>query len=74
MELSSLETKFFKETLKAELDVPLQATLRHEKNSLEMIVVPEVTLSEYFELKYDDAPVAESDGSLNESGTLVKHW
>ena len=61
MELSSLETKFFKEILKAELDVPVQATLSYENNSLKMIVVPEITPSGYFKLKYYNAPAAEPE-------------
>ena len=48
MELSSLETKLFKEILNAELDVPVRATLKYENNSLEMIVVPEITPSGHF--------------------------
>ena len=74
MELSSLETKFFKEILNAELDVPIEATLRYENNSLEMIVVPEITPSGRFELKYYNAPAAEPECNLNESGTLVREW
>ena len=74
MELSSLETKFFKEILNAELDVPVEANLRYENNSLEMIVVPEVTPSGHFELKYYNAPAAEPECNLNDSGALVKEW
>ena len=74
MELSSLETKFFREILNAELDVPVQATLSYEGNSLEMIVVPEITPSGYFELKYYNAPSAEPESSPIGRGTLVKRW
>ena len=74
MELNSLETKFFKEILNADLDVPVPATLRYENDSLEMIVVPEITPSGHFELKYYNAPAAEPECNLNESGALVKEW
>lgn len=74
MDLNSLETKFFKEILNAELDVPVQATLRYMKNSLEMIVVPEIGSSGHFELKYYNAPEAEPQCNLDESSGLVKKW
>ena len=73
MELSSLEAKFFKEILNAELDVPVQANLRYENNSLEMIVVPEITPSG-FQLKYYNAPAAELGCNFDEAGTLVREW
>ena len=39
-----------------------------------MIVVPEITPSGRFELKYYNAPAAEPECNLNESGTLVREW
>ena len=74
MELSSLETKFFREILNAELDVPVKATLSYEGNSLEMIVVPEITPSGYLELQYYNAPSAEPESSPIGRDTLVKSW
>ena len=71
MELSSLETKLFKEILNAELDVPVRATLKYENNSLEMIVVPEITPSGHFRLKYYNAPAADPECNPIEGGTLA---
>lgn len=74
MELSSLETKFFNEILNAELDVPVHATLTYRDDSLDLIVVPEITSSGYFELKYYNALAAEPEREVDASGNQVSSW
>ena len=74
MDLSSLEATFFREILNAELDVPVKATLKYGNDSLEMIVLPQITPSGHFELKYYNAPAAESEGDFNQSDALGKNW
>ena len=74
MELNGLEKKFFDEILNAELDVPVQATLTFEDNSIELIVVPEITPSGYLELKYYNAPAAEPENDADASGNRESSW
>ena len=74
MELGSLETKFFRDILNAELDVPVRATLSFDSNSLDMIVVPQITSSGDLVLKYYNAPSADPESDFIERDTLGKSW
>ena len=74
MELNDLEAKFFREFLNAELNVPVQATLGYQGISLEMIIVPEITASGYFQLNYYNAPAAKPECDLNGGGVPLTEW
>ena len=42
MELNALERTFFDDVLRIQLDVPINATLTVQDESIDMIVVPEI--------------------------------
>ena len=70
--LNRLETRFFKNVLNAELNVPVRATLEYGKCEFEMIVVPEVDEDGYFILRYFDASACEPETQIDESGVESK--
>ena len=55
MELNALEKTFFDDILRLELDVPINATLTVQDESIDMIVVPEITNDGHFEFKFYNA-------------------
>ena len=55
MELNSLERKFFDDVLRVELDVPIAATLAVQDESIDMIVVPEISKDGHFEFQFSNA-------------------
>lgn len=55
MELNALERTFFNEVLRVQLDVPINATLTVQDESIDMIVVPEITNDGHFEFKFYNA-------------------
>ena len=55
MELNALERTFFDDVLRIQLDVPINATLTVQDESIDMIVVPEINNNGYFEFKYFSA-------------------
>ena len=52
MEFNKVEKRFFSTVLNAELDVPVKAILRCDKKEFEVIVVPYLSKSGEFFLKY----------------------
>ena len=70
--LSRLETRFFKDVLNAELNVPVRATLEYENCEFAMIVVPEIDENGYFILRYFDASECKPETQNDESGTESK--
>ena len=55
MELTALERTFFDDVLRIQLDVPMNATLTVQDESIDMIVVPEITNDGHFEFKFFNA-------------------
>ena len=55
MKLNRLESKFFDDILKTELDGPVHATLEYGETVLDIIVVPEINNQGHFSLKYFNA-------------------
>lgn len=74
MELNGFEGKFFDQILKAELCVPVHATLEYEDETFEIILVPELTEEGEFTLKYYNAPAYDPEPQCNESGIGTKTW
>ena len=74
MELNGFEGKFFDQILKAELCVPVHATLEYEGETFEIILVPELTEEGEFTLKYYNAAVVDPELQCNESGMGTKTW
>ena len=70
----NLERKFFEQVLKAELDVPVHATLHYEDETFEVILVPELTEEGDFMLKYYNAPAYVPEAEFDESGAGTRRW
>ena len=68
MKLNHLESKFFDDILKTELDVPVHATLKYGETTLDIIVVPEINSQGHFSLKYFNAspyePKSDASGGI----------
>ncbi len=65
MKLNRLESKFFDDILKTELDVPVHATLEYRETVLDVVVVPEINDQGHFLLKYFNASPYEPKSELN---------
>ena len=74
MKLNKLESKFFGEVLRAELGVPVRATLVYQGNTFNLIVVSEIGASGYFTLKYYNAPAYDPEPQSNDDGITTKTW
>ena len=74
MQFNELERKFFEQVLKAELDVPVHATLHYEDETFEVILVPELTGEGEFTLKYYNAPAYVPETEFDESGVGTRRW
>ena len=74
MKLNDLERKFFERLVDAELNVPVQATLKYEDDAFDVVVVPEITENNYFALKYYGFPPYEPETQYTEDGVAVKTW
>ena len=70
MKLNRLESKFFDDILKTELDVPVHATLEYGETVLDIIVVPEINDQGHFLLKYFNASPYEPKPDTSEVATL----
>ncbi len=70
MKLNRLESKFFEDILKTELDVPVHATLEYGETVLDIIVVPEINDQGHFLLKYFNASPYEPKPDASEVATL----
>ena len=66
MKLNRLESKFFDDILKTELDVPVHAALKYGETTLDIIVVPGINSQGHFLLKYFNASPYEP--KLGDSG------
>ena len=56
MQFNNLEQEFFNDVLQAELDAPVKAILLVDNEEFPLIVIPQVSESGYFELRYHGAP------------------
>lgn len=56
MQFNDIEQEFFREILKAELDVPVNAVLRFDDEEFPLTIIPQVSENGYFELQYFGAP------------------
>ena len=74
MNLNELETQFFDLVLRAELDVPVRATLELKEDTLDIIVVPVITDEGYFKLKYFNALAWEPPTQIGKGGASFKRW
>ena len=74
MNLNGLEAKFFDRVLKAELDVPVNSTLKYGEDTFGIIVVPEVAPQGHFALKYYNAPPYDPETQFDETGKGTKSW
>ncbi len=70
MKLNRLESKFFDDILKTELDVPVHATLKYREITLDIIVVPEINDQGHFLLKYFNASPYEPEPDDSGVATL----
>ena len=70
MKLNRLESKFFDDILKTELDVPVHATLEYGETALDIIVVPEINDQGHFLLKYFNASPYEPNPDDSRGATL----
>ena len=70
MKLNRLESKFFDDILKTELDVPVHATLEYGETALDVVVVPEINNQGHFLLKYFNASPYEPKPDENKVVTL----
>ena len=70
MKLNRLESKFFDDILKTELDVPVHATLEYRETVLDVVVVPEINDQGHFLLKYFNASPYEPKPDENKVVTL----
>ena len=70
MKLNRLESKFFDDILKTELDVPVHATLEYGETVLDVVVVPEINDQGHFLLKYFNASPYEPKPDENKVFTL----
>ena len=55
MELTALERTFFEQVLRVQLDVPIHATLTVQEETIDMIVVPEISNNGHFQFKFSNA-------------------
>ena len=85
MQLNKIEKKFFSDILNLELGVPVRATLKVYDDEFPVMVIPQLTQNDYFELRYFGTPPhipRDEHGSLSwENGgifgvhpTLEKAW
>ena len=70
MKLNRLESKFFDDILKTELDVPVHAALKYGETTLDIIVVPGINSQGHFLLKYFNASPYEPDPDDSDVATL----
>ena len=70
MKLNRLESKFFDDILKTDLDVPVHATLKYGETTLDIIVVPEISDQGHFSLKYFNASPYEPTPNCSGVATL----
>lgn len=74
MKLNRLESKFFDDILKTELDVPVHASLEYSGNTLDIIVVPEINDQGHFLLKYFNASPYEPEPDDSGVATLSNKY
>ena len=67
MNLNDLERKFFEQILRADLAVPVQASLEHNDGKFDAIVVPEITAEGDFMLRYYNALHLEPQTTVNQN-------
>ena len=74
MNLNKLQARFFDELIGAELNVPVHATLRYERATFDIIVIPEIVASGQFIFKYFNAPVYEPEPQVVGDGIVSKKY
>ena len=71
MNLNKIEQRFFDDVLQAVLDAPVTATLRIGDNEFSVIVIPQFSKNQYFQLRYFGTPAyspLDKDGAVSFGG------
>ena len=62
MQLNKIEQKFFSDVLRAELDIPIKANLKVGVKEFHVVIIPQISQHDYFELRYFGTPAYMPEG------------